>query len=86
MEIDQEDYSPAWQGVTYEATYSGRRYLCIVAIHHLKMKIGKEALAELGARLPDVERGTEVALRALQVQTDDGSRKPAERVVVPLDA
>ena len=86
IEIDQEDYSPAWEGVTYEATYSSRRYFCVVAIHHLKMKIGKDALAEFRARLPDVGPATEVALRAVQVQTDEGSRKPTERVIVPLDS
>ena len=86
IEIDQEDYSPAWEGVTYEATYSGRRYFCVVAIHHLKMKTGKDALVEFRARLPDVERATEVALRAVQVQTDEGRRKPDERVIVPLDS
>ena len=79
LQIDGEDYSPAWEGITYQATYSGRRYFCVVAIHHLKMKIGKEALAEFRARLPDVERATEVALRAVQVQTDAGTRGPTER-------
>jgi len=85
IEIDREDYSPAWQGVIYEATYSGRRYLCVVAIHHLKMKVGNDALAEFRVQLAAVERATEVALRAVQVQTDEGSRKPTERVIVPLD-
>jgi hypothetical protein len=86
LQIDGEDYSPAWEGITYQATYSGRRYFCVVAIHHLKMKIGKEALAEFRARLPDVERATEVALRAVQAQTDEGTRRPTERVIVPLDS
>jgi len=84
VEIEREEYSVPWQGVRYEATYSGRRYPCVVAIHHLKMKVGKEALAEFRARLPDVERATEVTLRTVQDEADEGRRKGTERVIVPL--
>jgi hypothetical protein len=84
IEIEREEYSVPWQGVRYEATYSGRRYPCLVAIHHLKMKVGKDALAEFRARLPEVERATEVTLRAAQAETDEGRRNPTDRVIVPL--
>jgi hypothetical protein len=84
LEIEREEYSVPWQGVRYEATYSGRRHLCLVAIHHLKMKTGKDALAEFRARLSDIERATEVTLRLMQAETDEGRRKPTERVIVPL--
>lgn len=73
-----------WQGVRYEATYSGRRYPCLVAIHHLKMKAGNDALAEFRARQPEVERATEVTWQAVQAETDEGRRKPTDRVIVPL--
>jgi len=86
IEIEREEYSVPWQGVRYEATYSGRRYPCLVAIHHLKMKVGKDALAEFRARLPDVERATEVTLRLVQAAVEEGSRKPTERVIVPLSS
>jgi hypothetical protein len=84
IEIEREEYSVPWQGVRYEATYSGHRYPCLVAIHHLKMKVGKDALAEFRARLPEVERATEVTLRAAQAETDEGRRNPTDRVIVPL--
>ena len=67
VEIDREEYSIPWQGVIYEATYSGRLYACIVATHHLKMKRGKDVLAEFRARLPDVEQATEQRLKAANV-------------------
>ena len=84
IEIEREEYSVPWQGVRYEATYSGHRYPCLVAIHHLKMKVGKDALTEFRARLPEVERATEVTLRLAQAETDEGRRKPTDRVIVPL--
>jgi hypothetical protein len=84
VEIDREDYSPAWEGVTYEAIYSGRRYRCLIAIHHLKMKTGKDALAEFRARRPEVERATEDVLRLVRAEIDEGRRKPTEKVIVPL--
>ena len=86
IEIEREEYSVPWQGVRYEATYSGRRYPCLVAIHHLKMKVGKDALTEFRARLPEVERATEVTLRLVQAAVEEGSRKPTERVIVPLSS
>jgi hypothetical protein len=84
VEIEREEFSVPWQGVTYDATYSGRRYPCLVAIHHLNMKIGMEAVAEFRARLPAIERATEDTLRAVQSETDKGRRKPSERVIVAL--
>jgi hypothetical protein len=48
------------------------------------MKVGKDALAEFRARLPEVERATEVTLRAAQAETDEGRRNPTDRVIVPL--
>ena len=63
VEITQADYSVPWHGVTFEAVFYGYRYPCLVAIHFLNMKIGKEALAEFGARLAEVERATEGMLR-----------------------
>jgi len=84
VEIQREEYSVPWQGVTYDATYSGRRYPCVVAIHHLQMKIGKAALAEFSARLPDVARATENILRAVQPEADEETRKSTDRIIVPL--
>jgi hypothetical protein len=84
VEIDQEEYSVPWQGVIYEATYSGRRYACIVATHHLKMKKGSDAVAEFRARLPDVERATEQMLRVANSDIDEGRRRAAARIIVPL--
>lgn len=84
VEIQWEEYSVPWQGVTYEATYSGRRYPCVVAIHHLQMKIGKAALAEFSTRLPDVARATENTLRAVQTEADEETRKSTDRIIVPL--
>src|SRR4051794_5661144 len=84
VDIEREEYSVPWQGVTYEATYSGRRYPCVVAIHHLQMKIGKAALAEFSARLPDVARATENILRAVQPEADEETRKSTDRIIVPL--
>jgi hypothetical protein len=69
--------------VTYEAVSYGDRYPCFVAIHHLKMKIGKEALDEFRTRLAEVERTTEGMLRPAEVEIV--SRKPGERVIVPLE-
>ena len=85
VEITQEGYSVPWQGVTYEADFYGHRYPCLVAIHHLNMKIGKEALAEFRTRLADVERATEAILRAAEVEIVTGRRKPGDRVIVPLE-
>ena len=85
VEITKEDYSVPWQGVTYEAVYYAYRYPCLVAIHHLKMKIGKEALAEFRTRLSEVERATEEMLRQAEVEIVTGRRKRDERVIVPLD-
>jgi hypothetical protein len=84
VEIEREEYSVPWQGVTYEATYSGRRYPCVVAIHDLQMKIGNAALAEFSARLADVARATENTLRAMRTENDEGRRKSTDRVIVPL--
>ena len=84
IEITQEDYSVPWQGVTYEAVFYGYRYPCVVPIHHLKMKIGKEALAEFRTLLPEVERATEGMLRQAEVEIVAGRRKPGEKVIVPL--
>ena len=64
IEVTQEDYSVPWQGVTYEAVFFGYRYPCVVAIHHLKMKIGKEAPAEFRTRHAEAERATEGILRS----------------------
>ena len=86
VEITQEDYSVPWQGVTYEAVFYGHRYPCLVAIHHLKMKIGKEALAEFRNRLAEVERATEAMLRQAEVEIVTGRRKSGDRVIVPLEA
>jgi hypothetical protein len=84
VEIEREEYSVPWQGVTYEATYSGHRYPCVVAIHHLQMKIGKAALAEFTARLPEVALATENTLLLAQTEAEDGGRKTTDRVIVPL--
>lgn len=84
VEIERERYSVPWQGVTYEATYSGRRYPCVVAGHHLQMKIGKAALAEFSARLPDIARATENTLRSVQTEADEERRKSTDRIIVPL--
>ena len=81
VEIAQEEYSVSWQGVTYEANFSGHRYPCLVASHHLKMKIGKEAVAEFRARLAEVEGATEVMLLGVETQTESDRRKPGERVI-----
>src|SRR3954454_25340881 len=80
VEIEREEYSVPWQGVTYEATYSGRRYPCVVAIHHLQMKIGKAALAEVGARLPDIARATENVIWAVKPQPAEQTRKADSRI------
>ena len=37
VEVGREEFSVPWQGVTYEAVYSGRRYQCLIASHHLKL-------------------------------------------------
>ena len=74
-----------WQGVTYEAVFYGYRYPCLVAIHHLNMKIGKEALAEFRTRLAEVERATEGILCQAEVEIVTGRRKPGERVIIPLE-
>jgi hypothetical protein len=84
VEIEREEFSVPWQGVTYEATYSGRRYPCVVAIDHLQMKIGKAALAEFNARLPEVARATENTLLLIQIEAEDGGRKTTDRVIVSL--
>jgi hypothetical protein len=84
VEIEREEFSVPWQGVTYDASYSGRRYPCLVAIHHLNMKVGIEAVAEFRARLPAIERATEDTLQLVQTEADEGKRKPTERVIVPL--
>ena len=73
-----------WQGVIYEATYSGRLYACVVATHHLKMKRGREAVAEFQARLPDVEQATKERLNAANSEMDEGRRRGADRIIVPL--
>ena len=86
VEIAQEEYSVSWQGVTYEANFSGHRYPCLVASHHLKMKIGKEAVAEFRARLAEVEGATEAMLLGVETQTESDRRKPGERMIVPLAA
>ena len=85
VEITKEEYSVPWQGVIYEANFYGHRYPCLVAIHHLKMKIGKEALAEFRTRLAEVERATEGILRQAEVEIVTGRRKSGERVIVPLE-
>ena len=85
VEITKEEYSVPWQGVTYEANFYGHRYPCLVAIHHLKMKIGKEAVAEFRTRLAEVERATEGILRQAEVEIVAGRRKSGERVIVPLE-
>jgi hypothetical protein len=85
VEITNEEYSVPWQGVTYEANFYGHRYPCLVAIHHLKMKISKEALAEFRTRLAEVERATEAILRQAEVEIVTGRRKSGERVIVPLE-
>lgn len=77
VEIAQEEYSVPWQGVIYEANFSGHRYPCLVASHHLKMKIGKEAVAEFRARLAEVEGATEVMLLGVGAQTDVIGVSPA---------
>ena len=84
VELGREEFSVAWQGVIYEAIYSGRRYQCLIASHHLKLKIGTEALAEFRARLPDVERATEAMLEQAQTEIDQGRRSPSQRLIVPL--
>ena len=84
VEIQREEYSVPWQGVIYEAIYSGRRYPCVVAIHHLQMQIGKAALAEFSARLPDIARATENILRKVQTEADEQTRKSTDRIIVPL--
>lgn len=86
VEIAQEEYSVPWQGVTYEANFSGHRYPCLVASHHLKMKIGKEAVAEFRARLAEVEGATEAMLLGVEAQTESDRPKPGERMIVPLAA
>jgi hypothetical protein len=86
VEIAQEEYSVPWQGVIYEANFSGHRYPCLVASHHLKMKIGNEAIAEFRARLAEVEGATEALLLDVDTQTESGRHKPGERVIVPLAA
>jgi hypothetical protein len=86
VEIEREEFSVPWQGVTYEATYSGRRYPCVVAIHHLQMKIGKAALAEFSARLPEVARATENTLLLVQTEAEDGGRKTTATVIVSLES
>src|SRR3954462_11326648 len=58
-------------------------YACVVAIHHLKMKVGKNAVAEFRTRLSDIEQATEDMLRRVQGGTE-GRRNPNERVIVPL--
>ena len=52
VQITQEEYSVPWQGVTYEAVFYGYRYPCLVASHHLQMKVGKEAWRSSGLALP----------------------------------
>jgi hypothetical protein len=84
VEIGREEYSVPWQGVVYEATYSGGRYPCVVATHDLSMKRGSEALAEFKARLPEVARATEQMLSLANSETDDGRRTGRDRVIVPL--
>jgi len=84
VEIECEDYSVPWQGGIYEATYLGHRYPCVVAIHHLKMEVGKNAVAEFRTRLSDVEHATEDMLRRVQAETEKPARKPSDRVIVPL--
>lgn len=84
VELGREEFSVPWQGVTYEAIYSGRRYQCLIASHHLKLKIGRDAMAEFRARLPDVERATEAMLERVQIEIDQGRRSPSQRVIVSL--
>jgi hypothetical protein len=86
VDIAQEEYSIPWQGVSYEANFYGHRYPCVVAIHHLKLKIGKEAVAEFRARLAEVERATEAMLILTEIAIARGQRKPNERVIVALEA
>jgi hypothetical protein len=84
VEIEREEYSVPWQGVTYEANYSGYRYPCIIASHHLKMKVGKDAVTEFRARLSHVEQATEATLRRVQAEIENGRRKQNGRLIVPL--
>jgi hypothetical protein len=84
VEIDREEYSVPWQGVIYEATYSGRLYACVIATHHLRMKRGRDAVAEFRARLSDVEQATEQRLKAANVGLDEARQRAPERIIVPL--
>lgn len=86
IEVSGEKYSPAWQGVIYDAIFFERRYPCLVAIHHLKMKVGKEAVGEFRARIAEVEHATEAKLLGIEPQIERGRRKLGERIIVPLDA
>ena len=86
VEITKEEYSVPWQGVTYDANFYGYRYPCLIASHHLKMKKGKEAVAEFRARLAEVERATEAILILTEIAIARGQLKPGERVIVPLEA
>jgi len=48
------------------------------------MKRGKDVLAEFRARLPDVEQATKERLNAANSEVDEGRRRGADRITVPL--